>query len=71
MVVTVRISGFFVKRVMIDQGSGVNIMYLDLFEGLRLKNQDLTKYDTPLVLFDGRVVIHEGQIFLSVNMEGK
>jgi len=31
----------------------------------------LTKYDTPLVSFDGRVVIPEGQISFPVNMEGK
>ena len=46
-------------------------MYPNLFEGLGLKTQDLMKYDTPLVLFDGRVVILEGQISLPVNMEGK
>ena len=45
------------KRVMIDQGSGVDIMYSDLFKGLGLKNQDLAKYESPLVSFDGRVVI--------------
>ena len=38
LVVTARISGFVVKRVMIDQGSRADVMYLDLFEGLRLKN---------------------------------
>ena len=46
-------------------------MYLDLFRGLKLKNEDLSKYDTPLVRFDGQVVIPEGQISLLVNMEGK
>ena len=56
---------------MIDQGSGADVMYPDLFEGLGLKNQDLTKYDTSLVSFDGKVVIPEGQISLPVNMEGK
>ncbi|XP_030958737.1 uncharacterized protein LOC115980644 [Quercus lobata] len=71
LVVTARISDFLVKRVMIDQGSGADVMYLDLFDGLGLKNQDLTKYDTPLVSFDGRVVIPESQISLPVNMEGK
>ena len=71
LVVTARISGFLVKMVKIDQGSRVDVMYLDLFEGLELKNQDLTKYDTPLVSFDGRVVIPKGQISLPVNMEGK
>ena len=71
LVVTARISGFLVKRVMIDQESGVDVMYPDLFKGLGLKNQDLIKYDTPLVSFDGRVMIPEGQISLPVNMEGK
>ena len=46
-------------------------MYSNQFEGLGLKNQDLTKYDTLLVSFDGRVVIPKGQISLPVNMEGK
>ena len=71
LVVTTRISGFLIKRVMIDQGSGADVMYLDLFEGLGLKSQDLVKYDTLLVSFDGRVVIPEGRISLSVDMEGK
>ena len=71
LVVTARISGFLVKRVMIGQGRGADVMYPDLFKGLGLKNQDLMKYDVLLVSFDGRVVILEGQISLSVNMEGK
>ena len=36
-----------------------------------MKSQDLAKYDTPLVSFDGRVVVPNGQISLSVDMEGK
>ena len=71
LVVTTRISGFLVKRVMVDQGSGVDVMYPNLFKWLGLKSQDLIKYDMPSVLFDGRVVIPEGQIFLPMNMEGK
>ena len=57
--------------MIIDQGSRADVMYPDLFEGLRLKSQDLAKYDTPLVSFDRRVVIPESQISLSVNMEDK
>ena len=56
---------------MVDQESRVDVMYPNLFKGLELKSQDLIKYDMPLVSFDGRVVIPEGQIFLPVNMEGK
>ena len=54
------------KRVMVDQGSGVEIMYPDLYRGLNLKPEDLTAYDSPLVSFDGKVVIPWGQIRLPV-----
>ena len=59
------------KRFMIDQGSGAEIMYLDLYKGLGLKLEDLSKYDTPLVGFDGKVVVLKGQIKLLVVIEGK
>ena len=71
LVVTARINGFIVKRVLINQGSGAEVMYPDLFKGLGLKNEDVSKYDTPLEGFDGQMVISEGQISLPVNMEGK
>ena len=59
------------KRVLVDQGSDAKVMYLYQFRGLGLKNEDLSKNDTPLVGFDGRMVILEGQILLPVDMEGK
>lgn len=59
------------KRVIVDQGSGVKIMYPDLYKGLWLKPEDLSKYDTPLEGFDGRIVTLEGQIKLSIVTEGK
>ncbi|XP_030949330.1 uncharacterized protein LOC115973225 [Quercus lobata] len=71
LVVTAHIKSFIVKRVMVDQGSGADVMYPELFRGLRLKKKDLSKYDTPLVGFDGQVVIPKGQISLLVNMKGK
>ena len=58
--VTAQTNDFIVKRVLVDQGSGVEMMYPDLFNGLDLKNEDLPKYDTPLVGFDGRMVIPKG-----------
>ena len=66
-----QINGFIVKRVMVDQESGADVMYPDLFKGLRLKKENLSKYNTPLVGFDGQVVILKGQISLPMNMEGK
>ena len=45
---------------MLDQGSGAEIMYSDLYNGLGLKPEDLIAYDLPLVNFDGKVVILRG-----------
>ena len=41
LVVTLRIGGYDVKRVMIDQGSAADIMYPDLYKGLGLKPENL------------------------------
>ena len=54
------------KRVLVDQGSEVEIMYSDLYKGLNLKPEDLTSYDSPLLGFDGKVVIPKGHIKLSM-----
>ena len=62
LVVTLRIGGYDVKRVMIDQGSGAEIMYPDLYKGLNLKPENLTAYNSPLVSFEGKMVISKGQI---------
>ena len=52
------------KKVLVDQGSGAEIMYPDLYKGLNLKPEDLMSYDLPLVGFDRKVVIPKGQIRL-------
>ncbi|XP_065620778.1 uncharacterized protein LOC136063799 [Quercus suber] len=66
LVVTLRIGRYDVKRVMVDQGSAVEIMYPDLFKGLNLTLDDLTPYRSPLVSFEGRMVTPKGQIRLPV-----
>ena len=66
LVIILRIGGYDVKRVMVDQGSAAEIMYLDLFKGLNLRAEDLTPYNSPLVSFEGKVIIPNGQIRLLV-----
>ena len=66
LMITLRIGGYDVKRVMVDQGSGAEIMYLDLYKELNLRLKNLTTYDSPLVSFDGKVVILRGQIRLTM-----
>ena len=66
LVITLRIGGYNVKRVMVDQGSTVEIMYPDLYKGLNLKAEDLTPYSSPLVSFKGKVIIPKIQVRLPV-----
>ena len=46
-------------------------MYPDLYKGLNLKLEDLERYDSPLVGFDGRTVIPHGMIKLLVQAGDK
>ena len=66
LVITLRIWGYDVKRVMVDQGSAAEIMYPDLYKGLSLRAEDLMPYSSPLVSFEGKVIIPKGQIRLPV-----
>ena len=44
----------------------MEIMYPDLYKSLGLKYEDLTTYNSPLVSFEGKMVVPKGQIRLSV-----
>ena len=57
------------RRVLVDQGSAVEIMYPNLYNGLNLKSEDLTAYESPLISFEGRTVISRGQIRLPIQTD--
>ena len=63
LVITLRIGGYDVKRVMVDQGS-ITEIYPDLYKGLNLRAENLTPYSSPLVSFEGKIIIPKGQIRL-------
>uniref|UniRef100_A0A2N9GE01 Integrase catalytic domain-containing protein n=1 Tax=Fagus sylvatica TaxID=28930 RepID=A0A2N9GE01_FAGSY len=67
LVIKLRIGDSNVKRVLIDQGSCSEIMYLDLFHGLGLKQSDLQSYDAPLFGFSGESTQPMGRITLTVH----
>ena len=64
LVVTLRIGGYDVKRVMIDQGSATEVMFSDLDKGLSLKLENLMAYSSPLVSFEGKMAVPKRQIKL-------
>ena len=59
LVITLRIEGYDVKRVMVDQDNAAEIMYPDFYKGLNLKAEDLTPYSSPLVSFKGRLLFRK------------
>ena len=66
LVVTLRIGGYDVKMVLVDQGSAVKVMYPNLYKRLNLKPEDLTAYDSHVVSFEGKTVTPRGQIRLPI-----
>ena len=60
LVITLRIGGYDVKRVMVDQGSTAEIMYPDIYKGLNLKSEDLAPYSSSLMSFEGKLIIPKG-----------
>ena len=69
--VVIRIKGYDVKRVLVNQGSRVEIIYPNLYNGLNLKLEDLERYDSPLMGFDSRMVVPRGMIRLLVQPKDK
>ena len=57
------------KRVLVDHGCAVEIMYPNLYKGLNLKSEDLTAYASPLISFEGKTVIPKGQIRLPIQTD--
>ena len=53
LIITLRIEGYDVKRVMVDQGSSA---------------EDLMSYNSPLVSFEGKIIIPKGQVRLLVQI---
>ena len=66
LLITLRIGGYDVKRVMVDDGSAAEIMYSNLYKGLKLTPEDLLSYGSPLMSFDGKLVIPKGMIRLPI-----
>ena len=71
LVVMLRIRGYDMRRVLVDQGSAVEIMYPDLYKWLNLKSEDLTAYESPLVSFEGKTIIPKGQIRLLIQTDSE
>ncbi|XP_030964324.1 uncharacterized protein LOC115985524 [Quercus lobata] len=71
LLITLQIGDYDVKRVMVDGGSAAEVMYLDLYKGLRLKPEDLMPYNSPLMSFDRKLITPMGMIRLPIRIGPK
>nr|XP_027088722.1 uncharacterized protein LOC113710074 [Coffea arabica] len=62
LVIEVLANNYIVKKVYVDPGSSVDVLYYQTFESLKLTREQLTLVRTPLVGFGGHVVHPEGMV---------
>ena len=66
LVIMILIEGFNTRRVLVDNGSSADIIYLSAFQQLKLDQTRLRLFDSPLVSFSGDKVYSKGIVTLTV-----
>ncbi|XP_010269798.1 PREDICTED: uncharacterized protein LOC104606351 [Nelumbo nucifera] len=66
LVVAAIITNHKVKKILVDNGSSVNILFYDTFERMKLAPERLQPVDVPLVGFSGSVIRSKGKITLPI-----
>jgi len=64
MVITVEIENYAVKKVLVNQGSSVDILYWATYQKLQLPDTAMVPYDEPIYGFSGEQVSTRGYIDL-------
>ncbi|XP_013624431.1 PREDICTED: uncharacterized protein LOC106330525 [Brassica oleracea var. oleracea] len=70
LVVSLTVANCLVKRILIDNGSSSNIIFLTAYQDLGLEENTLTRKVTPLIGFSGEVKQTAVEITLPVYAEG-
>uniref|UniRef100_A0A2N9IZ99 Uncharacterized protein n=1 Tax=Fagus sylvatica TaxID=28930 RepID=A0A2N9IZ99_FAGSY len=66
LVITINIAGFTTRRVMVDNGSSADILYLPAYQQMRLDKDKLRPMDAPLVGFTGDKICPVGIVTLPI-----
>jgi len=64
MVITVDIEKFAIAKVLVDQGSSVDILYWETFKKMRISKTEIQPYDEQIMGFSGERVDTKGYIDL-------
>lgn len=55
LVITTKIVGFDVKRILVDSESSTDVLFLEAFLSMRKSREDINKVDFPLIRFAGKI----------------
>ncbi|VFR01411.1 unnamed protein product [Cuscuta campestris] len=66
LVISMAIHNFFVKRILVDTWSSVNVLYWEAAQQLGIRKEDLKRLNMPLSGFTGDIIEPEGSIKLEV-----
>ena len=68
LVIMLNIEGFNTKRILIDNGSSADIIYLPAFQQLKLDQNRLCPFESPLISFSGDRVYPRSIVTLIVTV---
>ena len=66
LAIMLNIEGFNTKRILVDNGSSADIIYLPAFQQLKLDPKRLRPFESPLVNFSGDKVYPKGIVMLTI-----
>ena len=65
LVIMIMIEGFNTRRVLVDNGSSADIIYLSAFQQLKMDPKRLCPFESPLINFSGENVYPRGIVTLT------
>ena len=66
LVIMLMIKGFNTRRILVDNGSSIDIIYLSAFQQLKLDPGRLRPFESPLISFNEDKVYPKGIMMLMV-----
>ncbi|XP_074306463.1 uncharacterized protein LOC141641709 [Silene latifolia] len=70
LIITMQIGTANVRRILVDGGSSVNLIMLDVLKAMKIKEDQITRKSSVLVGFSGETKNTLGEIYLPTYVEG-